>query len=86
MEAILALKSRRSVRSYKPDAVPKRIVEDIVDCGRLAAIARNRQPWEFVAVTDQAVRQQLANLIDTGRFLADAPVNIVVLCKGTKYF
>ena len=86
MDAFLALKTRRSVRSYKPDAVPSKMVEDIVDCGRLAATARNRQPWEFVAITDGPMRHQLAELIETGRFLADAPVAIVVLCKDTKYF
>jgi nitroreductase len=86
MDALLALKTRRSVRSYKPDPVPQRIVEDIVDCARLAATARNRQPWEFVAVTDAKVRRQLAELIDTGRFIADAPVCIAVLCGNTKYF
>jgi nitroreductase len=86
MDAILALKTRRSVRSYRADPVPPKIVEDIVDCGRLAATARNRQPWEFVAVTDARERKQFADLIDTGRFLADAPVNIAVLCKDTKYF
>jgi nitroreductase len=86
MDAMLALKTRRSVRSYKPDPVPKQIVEDIVDCGRLDASERNRQPWEFVAITDATVRRQLAELIETGRFLADAPMCIVVLCEGTKYF
>jgi len=86
MDALLALKTRRSVRSYKPDPVPSKVVEDIVDCGRLAATARNRQSWEFVAVTEPSVRRHLAELIDTGRFLADAPVCIVVLCADTKYF
>lgn len=86
MDAINALKTRRSVRSYKPDPIPQHIVEDIVDCGRLAATARNRQPWEFIAVTDPTVRRQLAELIETGRFLAEAPVCIVVFCSDTKYF
>jgi nitroreductase len=86
MEALLALKTRRSVRSYKPDPVPAKIVEDIVDCGRLAATARNRQPWEFVVVTDAPTRRKLAELIDTGRFLAESPVCVAVLCKETKYY
>jgi len=86
VDALLALKTRRSVRSYKSDAVPAKIIEDIVDCGRLAATARNRQPWEFVAVTDGVIRRQLAELIDTGRFLVDAPVCIAVFCNDTKYF
>ena len=86
MDARLALKTRRSVRSYKAEPVPPKIIEDIVDCGRLAATARNRQPWEFVAITDPAMRRQLADLIETGRFLAEAPVCLAVFCADTKYF
>jgi nitroreductase len=68
VDAILALKTRRSVRSYKPDAVPSEIVEDIVDCGRLAATARNRQPREFVVVTGAPTRQRLAEVLHRERF------------------
>ena len=52
MDAILALKTRRSVRAYEPRPVPREIIEDIIDCGRLAASANNVQPWEFVVVTE----------------------------------
>ncbi len=86
MNALQALKTRRSIRSYRPDPVPAVVVDDIVDCGRLAATARNLQPWEFVVVTDPAIRHQLADLIETGRFIAQAPVCIVVFCRETKYW
>jgi len=48
VKAIEAIKRRRSIRKYRPDPVPREIIEDIVDCGRLAPSARNDQPWEFV--------------------------------------
>src|SRR5512137_9503 len=86
MDAILALKTRRSVRSYKPDPVPREIIEDIVDCGRLAASAINIQPWEFVVVTDGALRRRLAEATDHGRFIADSPACVVVLCRDSKYY
>ena len=86
MDTLTALKTRRSVRAYRPDAVPEDVVEDIVDCGRLAASARNVQPWEFVVVTEAGTRRQLADLIETGRFLADAPVCLAVFCRDTKYY
>ncbi|MCC7175370.1 MAG: nitroreductase family protein [Bryobacterales bacterium] len=86
MDAIVALKTRRSVRSYLARPVPREIIEDVVDCGRLAASANNAQPWEFVAVTDGELRRKLANLADFGRFIADAPVCIVVLCRDSKYY
>jgi nitroreductase len=86
MDAITVLKTRRSVRAYRSDSVPASVVEDIVDCARLAASARNIQPWEFVVVTDAGTRRKLAALIDTGRFLADAPVCVIVFCRDTKYY
>lgn len=86
MDAVTALKTRRSIRAYRPDPVVKSVLEDIVDCGRLATTARNLQPWEFVIVTDTGTRRELARLIDTGRFIAEAPVCIVVFCRETKYF
>ena len=60
MDAIEMLKTRHSVRAFQDRAVPREIIEEIVDCGRLAASAINIQPWEFVVVTDGAVRRRLA--------------------------
>lgn len=86
MDAIEALRTRRSCRSYAGTEVDREAIETIVDAGRLAATARNVQPWEFVVVTDEATRRDLAELADHGPFIADAPVAIVVLAKHTKYY
>jgi nitroreductase len=86
MDALEALRTRRSVRKYKPTLVPKELVEQIVDCGRLAATARNVQPWEFVAVTDAAKRKRIAGITEFGKFIEHSPVCIVVLCQDTKYY
>ena len=86
MDAIEMLKTRRSVRAYQDRPVPREIIEDIVDCGRLAASAINIQPWEFVVVTEGTMRRRLAQTTDHGRFIADSPVCIVVLCRDSKYY
>lgn len=86
MDAIEMLKTRRSVRAYTQDPVAQDVIEDIVDCGRLAATARNVQPWEFVVVTDPQVRQRLATLATNGPFIADVPVCIVTVCKEGTYY
>jgi nitroreductase len=86
MDAIEVLKTRRSVRTYKGEPVPREIIEDIVDCGRLAATAVNIQPWEFVAVTDPRMLRRIAMATDYGQFIADAPVCVLVLCRETKYY
>jgi nitroreductase len=86
MDAIDALKTRRCIRAYTDQSVPREIIEDIIDCGRLAATARNAQPWEFVVVTDPKRRRSIAQKTDYGRFIAHASVCVVVLCKDTKYY
>ena len=86
MDAIEVLKTRRSVRAYRREPVPREIIEDIIDCGRLAATAVNIQPWEFVVVTNAGLLRSIAQATDYGKFIADAPVCVVVLCKDTKYY
>ena len=86
MDAIEVLKTRRCVRVYRRAPVPRKIIEDIVDCGRLAATAINIQPWEFVVVTDPKRLRKIAETTDHGKFIAAAPVCVLVLCKDTKYY
>lgn len=43
---------RRAVRKYKNKAVDKTVVEQLIDAGRMAPSAMNRQPWKFYIVTN----------------------------------
>jgi nitroreductase len=86
MDAIEVLKTRRSVRDFRGDPVPREVIEDIVDCGRLAPTAINVQPWEFVVVTDADMRQRIADATDHGPHIAPAPVCVAVFCRDTKYY
>jgi len=86
MDAIECMKTRRSVREYKSDVVPRELIDQIVDCGRLAASAINIQPWKFIVVTDVAMRRKIADITDYGKFIADAPVCIAVCCENVKYY
>ena len=86
MDAIEALKTRRSVRAYQPHPAPRQVLADLVDCGRLAASAINIQPWEFVVVTSAEGRQAIAGLTDHGKHIAAAAACIAVLSRETKYY
>ncbi len=59
MDALEAIKKRRSVRSYSGEPIPREDLEKIVDAGRLAASGHNRQPWDFIVVTDRAMMDKL---------------------------
>ena len=86
MDALQALTTRRSVRLYRADPVPRDLIEQVLEAARHAATANNLQPWEFVVVTDKAVRSRIAQAADYGRFIADAPVCVAVLSRQTKYY
>lgn len=86
MDAIEALKTRRSVREYTSEPVPRAIIEDIIDCARLATTAINIQPWEFVVVTHKGMRERIAAATDYGKHIAAAPVCILVFCKAGTYY
>lgn len=81
VKALMALKERRSIRKYENRPIPREVLEDIIDCGRLAASANNLQPWEFVVVTDREKLQKIGQLATYGRFIANAGACVAVFGK-----
>jgi nitroreductase len=86
MDALENFRNRISVREYADKPVEKEKLGKIADAGRLAATARNEQPWEFVIVTDKPKIKELAGITDHGKFMAEAAASIAVFCKDTKYY
>lgn len=64
----------------------KNQLEEVVNCGRMAATARNEQPWEFVVIRERSRLNAVAALTDYGKFIAQAAACIAVFCKETKYY
>lgn len=50
---------RRSIRKYKPNAVPKEVTKQIIKSGMAAPSSKNRQPWHFTAVSGKAKEEAL---------------------------
>jgi nitroreductase len=59
----LAIASRREVREYADRDLPEEVVRSILDAGRLAGSAKNRQPWRFLIVEDEPARKRLAEAV-----------------------
>lgn len=76
MDALDALAKRRSVRKYTGDPIPRPDLEKIVDAGRLAATGSNKQPWDFIVVTDPGM---IAKLAVCGPFMKKAAAVVVVV-------
>jgi nitroreductase len=84
MDALEAIRKRRSIRRYKDDAIPKADLETIVDAGRLAATGSNRQPWDFVVVTNRAMIEQFKV---AGAWIEQAgAVIVVVMDPGSRWW
>ena len=54
--------TRRSVRKYKPDMVPKDVIEQVVKAGTYAATGMGRQAPVIIAVTNRELRDKLSKL------------------------
>ena len=55
------VQTRRSVRRFKPDAIPPELIEKILEAGRWAMSGANAQPWEFIVVQDATTRARIAD-------------------------
>lgn len=52
--------TRRSVRKFTKDAVPKEALVNVLEAGRWAPSAGNCQPWHFVVITDSLTKATIA--------------------------
>jgi nitroreductase len=63
MDTWLAVASRREVRRYADTELPADMVERILDAGRLAGSASNKQPWRFLVVESAELREKVAEQV-----------------------
>ena len=64
------IKSRHSVRKFKPDPVSDLVVADALECASRAPTAMNLQPWLFGVIRNRDTLRKLADLTDHGKFIA----------------
>lgn len=79
MSVLDIIRQRRSIRRYKPDPLPDDLLLDVLEAARLAPSGKNGQPWKFIVVKDQDMKEKLATASRNQRFMAAAPV-ILVAC------
>lgn len=78
-ELLQLIKTRRSVRAFRPDRpVSEEQIQTLLEGARWAPSGGNVQPWRFSVVRDASLRKQLATAALGQSFVAEAPVVIVV--------
>jgi len=81
------IKSRHSVRKFKPDPVNELIIKDALECAAHAPTAMNLQPWLFGVIKNKDMLGKIARITDHGKFIADAPLCFTVFGeKKEKYY
>jgi nitroreductase len=84
MSPIDFVMSRRSIRRYEKKDIPSDILEKIIEAGRQAPSAANRQPRRFIILTDYEIKKELSKGL-FNRFLKNSPV-VIVGCANPKDF
>ena len=69
MDVYECIRTRRTVREFKPDPVPEAIVQKILQAGRWAPSSSNTQPWHFVVVSARETIAALGRIATQGRSL-----------------
>ena len=70
--------SRTSIRKYRDKQVEDEKITAILKAAMAAPTAANKQPWQFIVIKKQNVRQQLATALPYAKMVAQAPLAIVV--------
>ena len=65
VSALKAIRERRSIRKFKPDAVSEMDLHTILEAGIAAPSSKNRQPWHFTVVRGD-VKEELARVMERG--------------------
>jgi nitroreductase len=73
------IENRTSVREYTEQPVSGEVLSRILEAGRLAPSAKNRQSWRFVVVKDSSLRERIRDAAFGQEYVGKAPV-IIALC------
>ena len=72
------IKSRHSVRKFKPDPVGDLVITDALECAARAPTAMNIQPWLFGVLKNKDILSKIAELANYGKFIAECPLCFAV--------
>ena len=74
-----AVETRRTVRDFLPDPVPREVLDRCLDAARMAASSSNLQHWEYVIIRDPKVREAANRVCLSQQGPAKAPLLVAVV-------
>jgi len=79
MDLETAIRSRRSIRKFKPDKIPRELILELVEAAQWAPSACNKQLWRFIAIEDDEIKEKLIKEAGSTPQIRKAPLVMVVL-------
>jgi nitroreductase len=79
MDVAEAIRTKRAVRSFSSEPISEEITRAILNAGRRAQSAKNRQPWEFIAIRDRETLEALSEHGTYAGHLAGAALGVAIL-------
>jgi nitroreductase len=86
MDTFLAIASKRDQREYADREIPDDLVRRILDAGRIAGSAQNRQPWRFVVLAEPDLKAQVAETVYTPATVLAARLAVALVVRGSPGF
>ena len=86
MDTFLAIASKRDQGAYAERDLPEELVRRILDAGRVAGSASNRQPWTFVVVETEDLRRQVAETVYEPDNIRSARLVVAIVVTGSPGF
>jgi nitroreductase len=84
MDVVDAIRTRKSIRRFKPDEIPDDVLSDVLDAFRMAPSWANTQCWELIVIRDVETKEKISEEVlapknPAKRGVAEAPVVVVAL-------
>lgn len=80
MDAMDAILSRRSIRTYTSQAVPDQLIKELLEAAMSAPSAGNEQPWHFIVIRDREILDEIPKYHPYSGMVREATVAILVCC------
>jgi len=82
MDVDLAVASKRDWRSYADRPVPEEVQSRILDAGRLAGSAVNKQPWQFIVVESDEAKARVGETVYAASNIVTSAFAVAIVTEG----
>jgi nitroreductase len=83
METQDAIKTRRSIRKFKPQLISREIIKELLEAAMFAPSAGNEQPWQFVVLDDRKILDEIPKICSTASMCRQSTTAVLVCGDAT---